>query len=159
MTLTIDWGISKIQRPEDANFNCGFISRLNERCGLYYEDPKWLFDYLFMYFNASFPRHFVFANFRCLRCGELCNDEKNVYREDIKRWMIEAQHDILAHVDCLASNGWCFDLSDLIEPCEDCRGGFIVTHARLTGRCPFVRKVRNKPYYKCRIHNTSPEEP
>jgi len=157
MALTTDWGLSKTQESEKTGFNCGFVSRLNDRCWLSYKDPNWLFTYLFIYFNDRFPKHFVFANFQCLRCGELCGDQKEVYREDIERWMIELQYDILCYVECWSKNGFCADLSDLPEPCEDCQGGVILTSSS-SGRCPFVRKVRNKPYYKCRIHDTSSEE-
>ena len=148
MALATDWGFSKSQGSEKATFDCGFVSRLNDRCGLSYKDPKWLFRNLFTYFNDSFPKHFVFANFQCLRCGELCDDQRDVYREDIKRWMIEFRYDILCHVRCWSKDGFCAYLSNLHEPCEGCRGGMIVAFS-MSGRCPFVRKVRNKPYYKC----------
>jgi hypothetical protein len=157
MALATDWGFSKTQGSEEATIHCGCVSRLNDRCDLSYKDPKWLFTYLFTYFIGRFPKHFVFANFQCLRCGQLCGDEKNVYREDIKRWMIELRYDILCHVQCWSKDDFCANLSNLSEPCENCRGGMIVTLS-LSGRCPFVRKVRKKPYYECRIHDTSPEE-
>jgi hypothetical protein len=157
MTLVTDWGFSKAQGSEKAAFHCEFVSRLDDRCYLFYKDPRWLFCYLFTYFNDRFPKHFVFANFQCLRCGELCGDEKDVYREDIRRWMIELRYDILCHVECWSKNDWCANLSELLEPCEDCSGGVIVNTSS-SGRCPFVRKVRKRPYYECRIHGTSSEE-
>jgi len=158
MAMTADWGISKIRKLEEIEFNCGFISRLSERCWLYYKDPRWLFTHLFFHFNERFPKHFIFANFQCLRCGECCNDQRAVYREDIETWMIDLRYDILEHVDCF-EKGWCTSHCDLVEPCDDCDDTIkeIVTNS-YSGRCPFVRKVRNKPYYKCRIHDTRPEE-
>lgn len=72
--------------------------------------------------------------------------------------MTDLRYDILEHVDCF-EKGWCINHSDLVEPCEDCDNAIkeIVTDS-YSGRCPFVRKVRNKPYYECRIHDTSTEE-
>jgi hypothetical protein len=156
MALTTDWGYSKMQESEKNQFNCGFISRLNERCWLFYKDPKWLFTHLFQHFSERFPRHFIFANFQCLRCGQCCDDERSVYKEDIKRWIIDLRFDILQHVDCF-DKGWCADHINL-EPCEDCDNAGKEIVGIYDGRCPFVRKVRNKPYYECRIHDTETEE-
>ena len=36
MAWTMDWGYGKTQDAKRTKFNCGFISRLNERCWLYY---------------------------------------------------------------------------------------------------------------------------
>lgn len=156
MAMTADWGFCKKREPKEK-FECGFVSRLNERCELHYKNPKWLFTYLFQHLNERFPKHFLFANFQCLRCGELCGEAKDVYREDVKRWMIELRFDILEHVDCWSKRGFCIGLSDLFEPCDGCKGGELVTFSK-NWKCPFLRKVRNKPYYECRIHETTIEE-
>jgi len=148
----------KIIRQEEE-FNATFNSRLLERdFWLHFNDPRQIFIYLYLHFNLKFPRHFIFANFQCLRCGKCCDHERVVCREDIERWMTDLRYDILEHVDCF-EKGWCINHCDFVEPCEDCNNAIkeIVT-IRSSGRCPFVRKVRNKPYYECRIHDTAPEE-
>lgn len=147
----------KIIMLKEEKFNSTFNSRFLERkFWLYFNDPRQIFIYLYQHFNLKFPRHFIFANFQCLRCGELCNNQREVQREDIERWMNKLRYDILEYVDCWLKNGRCFHLSDLLQPCEECWGGIIITLSS-SGRCPFLRKVKNKPYYKCRIHDTSPE--
>jgi hypothetical protein len=158
LALATDWGFSKTQTSEQATFGCGFVSRLNDRCCLSYKDPGWLFTHLFMHFNDRFPKHFFFANFQCLRCGQSCTDERLVDEEDIRRWVAEGRYDILQHVECFQKDEWCANVID-IEQCGDCEntGKEIVTNS-YSGRCPFVRKVRKKPCYKCRIQSTKTEE-
>lgn len=148
----------KIIRVDEEKINCTFNSRLLERdFWLYFNHPGQIFIYLYQHFNSKFPKHFIFANFQCLRCGECCNDQREVSREDIERWMTDLRYYILEYVDCFGK-GWCINYCDLVEPCEDCDNTIkeIVTDS-YSGRCPFVRKVRDKPYYECRIHDTSPE--
>ena len=143
----------------DEKISCTFNSRLFERdFWLYFNDPRQIFVYFYQHFNSKFPKHFIFANFQCLRCGECCNHERSVYKEDIERWITDLRFDILGHVDCFDKNDQCINQID-IEPCEDCDNTIkeIVTD-HWSGRCPFVRKVKNKPYYKCRIHDTGTEE-
>jgi len=93
---------------------------------------------------------------KCLRCGECCDNERTVYRSDIERWMTIGRFDILKHVFCSKKWDWCINhVYD--EPCEDCSSAKIVS-ASWSLRCLLLRKVPNKPYYTCRIHNTKPEE-
>ena len=153
------WKDTMMYETRNGNFSCTFNSRLLERDSwLYFNEPRQIFIYLYQHFNLRFPRHFIFANFQCLRCGECCNHERAVYKEDIERWIMDLRFDILEHVDCFDKNDWCINQINL-EPCDDCDHTIkeIVT-IHWSGRCPFVRKVRNKPYYKCRIHDTTPEE-
>jgi len=136
---------------------CVFNSGLLERdFWLHFKEPREIFIHLFQHFNSKFPKHFIFANFQCLRCGVCCNDEKGVYKEDIERWIMDLRFDILEHIDCF-DKGWCVNHINL-EPCEDCDSAIKEIVSIYNGKCPFVRKVRNKPYYKCRIHDTKPEE-
>jgi hypothetical protein len=81
-----------------------------------------------------------------------------VDEEDIKRWITEGRFDILQHVECFEKDSLCGNIIE-IEQCEDCEntGKEIVANAG-SGRCPFVRKVRKKLFYKCRIHSTKTEE-
>lgn len=125
---------------------------------------QWIFINLYQHFSIRFPRHLVFGNFKCLRCGSCCNWEgTHAYREDIQRWIEEERYDILSYVRCpehnrdrrvsCANHLLHFDKQSL---CENCLGGDFVPIKM--GKCPFVVKVRNKPYYKCKIQDTKPVE-
>ena len=144
-------------RSIEEKFLCTFNSRLLDRdFWLHFNDPREIFIYQYQHFSSDFPKHFIFANFRCLRCGECCDHGRTVFKEDIERWTNDLEFDILEHVYCSKKRGWCITHVD-VEPCEDCGSAEIVTR-RWSMRCPFVRKVRNKPYYRCGIHDTLPEE-
>jgi len=152
-------------------FICTFNTRFFEnreysRGWLHFNDPREIFIYLFQHFNSRFPRHFIFASFQCLQCGECCNwDWRDVYREDIKKWIVESRYDILRHVSCSEYRDarrivYCasrFLHYDFENPCQNCRGGDLVP-LPYSGRCRFLKKVRNKPYYECKIHDTTPED-
>jgi len=148
---------------KDEDLDMWTNSRFNYDYGLDYQDPLQVFE-LAQHFSLKFPKHFIFGNFQCLRCGECCQwDWRHVYRNDIKRWILETRYDILRYVTCseysdvrLASCASRFLHYDEQNPCENCRGGDI--YPIDGGKCPFVTKVRTKPYYKCRIHDTVPEE-
>lgn len=80
----------------------------------------------------------------CTQCGRCCTYPQfmmtmQASREDYDRWHNEGRFDIL---------DWCSPISlDLwINP----RSG------NEQSRCPFVRKVRNKPIYTCTIYDTRP---
>jgi len=138
---------------------CTFASRLLDRNSLILtDDILKIFQELRFTFNDRFPKHFCFANFQCLRCGQRCNDQRVVRTEDIRRWFNEERFDILEHVYCYEKGDFCGAIT-YIDPCNNCSttSKDIVTN-RPSARCPFVRKVRNKPYYKCRIHGTKTEE-
>jgi len=127
-------------------------------------NSRWVFEYLFQHFNDRFPKHIFFANLDCLRCGACCSwDWRHAYRNDIKRWILESRYDILRHVDCskysdarVVSCASRFLHYDEQNPCGNCHGGNIIPIDG--GKCPFVMRVANKPYYTCRIHDTKPEE-
>lgn len=137
---------------------CEYAARLLEKeYGILTDDVLKIFQELRFTFNHRFPQHFCFANFQCLRCGQLCNDGRVVETEDIRRWLDEGRSDILEHVCCCSKNVFCGELVGT-DPCDDCSMTIKEIVADTNGRCPFVRKVRNKPYYKCRIHDTKTEE-
>jgi Fe-S-cluster containining protein len=154
---------AKKEWKRDEDFDMWTNSRFNDDYGLYYKDPLQVFG-LMQHLSLKFPRHFIFGNFQCLRCGECCHwDSRHIYRNDIKRWILESRYDILSHVSCprwskvkFVSCASRFLHYAEQDPCENCHGGDI--HPVNEGKCPFVRKVKNEPYYKCRIHDTVPEE-
>jgi hypothetical protein len=84
--------------------------------------------------EKHFPQHILFANFQCLRCGLCCKnyDLVEVARELILDWMFEGRWDALKRVDVERNEIW---------------------SASWLG-CPFCRKVRNKPYYGCKINSS-----
>lgn len=158
------WKKTMMYAIKDENFTYTFYSRLLEhsedRHGwLHFNDPRKIFAYLYQHFNDKFPKHFIFANFQCIRCGECCNwDWRDIYREDIEKWISESRYDILRHIYCLKYHVNCrsrFLHYYFENPCENCRGGDLVPLPQ--GKCHFLRKVRKKPYYECRIHDSTPE--
>lgn len=91
--------------------------------------------------------------FECKQCGRCCTSpivsSMQATVEDIARWRKEGRTDILKYV-------WAYNLKDA----DWCSCDIWVSP--ITGedmiRCPFLRKVRNKDFYECRIHDTKPEE-
>ena len=91
---------AKKEWKRDEDFDMWTNSRFNDDYGLYYKDPLQVFG-LMQHLSLKFPRHFIFGNFQCLRCGECCHrDSRHIYRNDIKRWILESRYDILSHVSC-----------------------------------------------------------
>lgn len=112
--------------------------------------------------------------FICHRCGKCCDwggPSLSATKNDIKRWKKEGREDILRYVEFIR-----------VKACPKCKKGFppnekicnicgvklrwetIVTDLwfdPVTGeelqRCPFLRKVRNRSEYRCKIHETKPE--
>ncbi len=84
--------------------------------------------------------------YTCIRCGKCC-----LYRhfmmtlsatsEDVSRWKREERYDILKYVSTISP-----DVHDLW-----------VKNGEESHRCPFVRKDRGKPTYRCGIYETRPE--
>lgn len=121
-----------------------------------------LFTTLAQTFNSRFPRHFFFANFRCLRCGKCCRHYVppiRIHTEEIKRWIKERKRGILEHIWCFKKEGYCAERVSKNSTCADCRSNIMQIERRSTrGKgCPFLRRVRNRPYYECGIHNAAPE--
>ena len=92
---------------------------------------------------------------------ELGQDEMYVEGDDIARWIREERWDILNYLNFCSNLSpeikTCFDMVDLLEwQCEDCFGGEIINPHVYSTRCVFLRKVRNKPHYKCGIQETKP---
>ena len=136
----------------------------NLRGNMYsFSNPRWVFEYLFQHFYDKFPRHFLFANFQCLGCGECCSwDGIPVLRDDIRKWILKSRYDILRRVTCreytdmrLVSCARRFLHYDEQNPCENCRGGEIDPVDG--GKCPFVAKVKNGPYEECKIYEARSE--
>ena len=86
----------------------------------------------------------------CKRCGFCCIYYNGLLwdvEEDIERWKSEGRDDILKYIESYEINGKIGYFDELwINP----------KTGEETHRCPFLRKVRNKPIYKCRIHETKP---
>ena len=82
----------------------------------------------------------------CTRCGKCCLDEHYMLTlsatdEDVARWEDEGHEDILQYVDTIkpgVHDLWIKDGEEL-------------------ARCPFVRKDKGKPTYRCTIYETRPE--
>jgi len=88
----------------------------------------------------------------CKRCGFCCKYYEGLLwaeREDIERWKKEKRYDILKYIEGAEINGKIEYFDEL---------WFNPKTGDETYRCPFLRKVRNKPIYKCKIHETKPNE-
>ncbi len=104
----------------------------------------------------------------CLHCGRCCMELGQeimiVDKDDVARWIREERWDILCYLDnCYELNlkeNWkynnCLELISEKGQCKDCTGGDIENPHEWSNRCVFLRKVKNKPYYKCRIQETKP---
>src|SRR5215470_7590213 len=88
----------------------------------------------------------------CSRCGKCCTTPHvpgtfTATGEDVKRWIREGRDDIL---ECI----------DILGPPEDPYAD--LWYSPVTGedvsRCPFVRKGRNLPTYRCTIYETRPQQ-
>ena len=81
----------------------------------------------------------------CTGCGKCCIDSSYMLNlpatlSDIRRWKKEGREDILEYVDFVGEG--VYDLW--------------VKDGKSMLRCPFVRKNRGKPTYRCTIHDTRP---
>ena len=110
----------------------------------------------FQHFSARFPRHFIFANFGCLRCGQCCTKDRDVCTGDIERWIGEFRFDILEHVLCYAKNAFCANVSEICKNCS--KAGKAIVNRGDSIWCPFLRKAKERPYYECSIHSTKPRD-
>lgn len=84
----------------------------------------------------------------CTRCGKCCTNKNymgtlSATEEDVQRWTKEKRWDILQYVDVMTP-GFGGDL-------------WIPESGEELLRCPFVRKDRNLPTYKCTIYETRPQ--
>ncbi len=107
---------------------------------LYYsKHPKDVFHLRFYLDEKHFPRHLVFGNFHCLRCGLCCRNYEcvPVLGEQVEKWISEDREDILKRV-------WHIQLPGGHVKAEIVDGWL---------GCPLCRKVRGKPYYYCRIED------
>lgn len=82
----------------------------------------------------------------CSRCGKCCTDpsfQGNLMadQEDYDRWVEEGRWDILRWCDPVTLDLWVDGSRNDYE----------------ASRCPFVRKDRNRPTYRCMIHDTRPQ--
>ena len=108
----------------------------------YFEDPWDMLRLGFHFLDEKhFPKHFIFANFQCLRCGLCCKNYECVPVEgsQVRKWELEGREDILKYVVIygLLKNG---------NPIAE------IYPRGITG-CPFCRKVKGKPYYCCKIQS------
>jgi len=102
----------------------------------YLKDPKDAFRFVLYLDEKHFPKHFIFSNFQCLRCGLCCKnyDCAEIERGQIEEWELEGREDILKYI--WLPDG--FSCGEVENP--SWRG------------CPFCRKAKGKPYYNCKIH-------
>lgn len=120
----------------------------------YHKDPQEFFlrSYFFLG-DKHFPKHFMFGNFQCLRCGQCCKNWEGaeVSDEQIWDWMLEEREDILKFID------FEIDWEHLDSEGRPRLKGLKEIYPLQGYGCPFCRKVRNRPYYGCKIHKRKPE--
>jgi hypothetical protein len=104
----------------------------------FFQDPKDIFRLGSYLDEKHFPKHLVFGNFQCLRCGLCCKNYEcvPVEKEQVQEWELQGRADILQYVR----------LYEMVLLPEIYPRGWI--------GCPLCRKVRNKPYYACKIHSS-----
>jgi len=115
----------------------------------YFKDPRDMIMLGFHFLDKKhFPKHFLFANFQCLRCGLCCKNYEcvPVYGSQVKEWELERRDDILKYVVIYARS-------------EDDKVILAEIYSRGITGCPLCRKVRGKPYYKCKIHSAKENLP
>lgn len=89
--------------------------------------------------------------FKCKCCGRCClryGHEMYATEKDIQLWRKEGRQDILEWVDMVTVGKGIVVSYDLWINQRTDEPAF---------RCPFLRKVRNKPCYTCRIYDVRPE--
>ena len=81
--------------------------------------------------------------FKCIKCGQCCISQEyiDICEEDLSRWFEEGEFN-------LASEDMLFEW--------DYFGSSGIYKNATTSRCPFLRKVRGKNQYYCKIHHTKP---
>ena len=149
-------------RTDIAVERCTFASRLFERDLLIgMKSPRFLFSILDSTFNFKFPKHFFFGNFHCLRCGECCKyyaPPIKVHTAEIKRWIRSRKRNILGCIWCFKKEGYCVERLHENSTCVDCDSTTKQIERKSSGEwCPFLRRVRKKPYYRCSNQKTKPE--
>ena len=114
----------------------------------YFKDPRDIFKIGLYLDEKHFPRHFLFANFQCLRCGLCCKNYECVPVEgsQVRKWELEGREDILKYVVIYLRS-------------EDDRVILAEIYPRGMTGCPLCRKVKGKPYYSCKIHSVKESLP
>lgn len=90
----------------------------------------------------------MIEKFECKQCGKCCLEFEHLWvatPEDVERWEREGREDILQYVDIIR-----FENGILAEI-------WIDKYGEPMARCPFLKKVRKRRKYKCKIHETKPE--
>lgn len=106
----------------------------------------------------------LFLKMKCQRCGECCirlgwsiTTDKN----DLTRWIRQNRQDILKHIKIDLTDGQQIRGDELKED-QVVDVSFVdlwnSPGGRKLLRCPFLRKERKKPQYKCLINETKPSE-
>jgi len=69
-------------------------------CLGYFKDPKGIFKIGVYIDEKHFPKHYLFANFQCLRCGLCCKNYEcvPVEKEQVEKWKLDNRHDILRFI-------------------------------------------------------------
>jgi Fe-S-cluster containining protein len=122
----------------------------------------------------TLPSFLASIGFECQQCGKCCEwggSSLSASEEDLERWERENRQDILDYISYIT-----------VEICPICEKGvltedkkcvkcgveaerkifcmdlwFDYSTGRELERCPFLRKVRNKDEYRCRINDTKPQ--
>jgi len=99
---------------------------------------------------------------KCKRCGRCCIIEGRILgieKTDLKRWMTQNRSDILEHLRIWLINDEKIRGTELkteqLEQINFTEGWFSPKGRRLN-KCPFLKKEKNKPEFKCLIHDTKP---
>lgn len=97
-------------------------------------DPKDVFKIGLHLDEKHYPKHIIFGNFQCLRCGLCCKNynEVTIPKALILRWQRTGRNDLLKYVDLVTRE--------------------IHSEPNWLG-CKFCRKEKSKPYYGCKVNS------
>jgi Fe-S-cluster containining protein len=101
----------------------------------------------------------------CQRCGACCNEGRilPLDKPDFERWVEQGRMDILKHSKIQLKNGKFIRGDQVkIENLDQIsfNGSSLLWYSpkgRRLNKCPFLRKLRTKPEYKCLINDTKPD--
>jgi hypothetical protein len=85
---------------------------------------------------VDFPRHLLFLNLDCLWCGLYCKNYETP--------------DVVGNLASKIEEDQRYDLLNLVDQYTEAGGG---VSTNMDASCRALRKVRNKPYFYCRLND------